>query len=247
MILKSSDWHCGPEGLSEDAKEFIRKGKALGATLVGNGDLFNLLPIGFDAFVNCAAIRQFEEEIGDYQFYYVAGNHDPYKWVKKLFGHMPNVTVKRHVELDRFYFTHGHPWSFDWWLLRHIAPQLVTFMVDVFPNQWNWFCGKVGWLPGKIKEDVKQERRETTDYGTAVGKVWDAALKHAQKNDQIVIVGHTHCSGRMLGAIEYIITTVFADGGLLKDTTYMRIEESKASLLYLWDAPNLAAEFGGES
>ena len=31
MIPESSDWHCGPEGLSEEGKEFIRKGKALGA------------------------------------------------------------------------------------------------------------------------------------------------------------------------------------------------------------------------
>jgi len=58
IIFESSDWHCGPDGLSEEAKEFITRGKDATATIVGCGDLFNLLPLGREKFEGSSAVKE---------------------------------------------------------------------------------------------------------------------------------------------------------------------------------------------
>lgn len=237
MILVSSDWHCNDNELMENAKVFIRKGKALGATLVGNGDLFELMLKAPLFFEGCDAIQEFKEELGDYEFYYIAGNHDPKHLVLKLFpqGNIkkdgPNVIVKDHLDLGNIHFTHGHQWGYKWFLLRHFAHHIVSFMLKILPNKrWYRICRILRWLhgPGDILEEGKRDR---TDYVTAVGIVWDRVLKYARRHEKIVIVGHTHCLGAMRGAIGTdMITTVYADGGTLKEGTCVKIIDSEVQL-----------------
>ncbi len=248
MILVSSDWHCNDNELMENAKEFIRKGKALGATLVGNGDLFELMlkaPLFFEGSEDSNAIQEFKEELGDYEFYYIAGNHDPKHLVLKLFpqGNIrkdgPNVIVKDHLDLGNIHFTHGHQWGHKWFLLRHFAHYICSFMLKILHNKlWYWICRKLGWLhgPGDILDEVEEGKRDGTDYVTAVGVVWDGTIKYARRHKKIVIVGHTHCLGAMRGAIgKDLISTVFADGGTLKERTCVKIIDSEVQLTYLDD------------
>jgi len=225
MFIVSSDWHCQPQELILQARELM--GKALpGDTLVGVGDLFDFLPLGKDRFKNSKAIDDFIQLLGGREFYYVAGNHDPYPWVKERFSDYPNIKVARNVNFEnRWYFRHGHGWSHDWWLLRPLAPGIVEFMADHLPRPWYWFSKKAGWIPSQDRGAIYVgSPRERQKYDDKVGIVWRNALFHAQHNNISVIVGHTHCSG-VLKRASNGSKAVIADGGDLRDGTYLLIDD----------------------
>lgn len=225
MFIASSDWHCQPEELIPEARKLIGKAEP-GDILVGVGDLFDFLPPGKDRFKNSKAIDDFIKLLGGREFYYVTGNHDPYPWVKERFKDHSNIKVVRDVNLeDRWYFRHGHGWSYDWWLLRHFAPGVVEFMSDHLPKPWYWFSKKMGWIPSQDKRAAyvggPGERQK---YDDKVGIVWRNAIQHAQHNNISVIVGHTHCSGMLQRAMNGV-KVVIADGGDLRDGTYLLIDD----------------------
>ena len=225
MLIVSSDWHCQPEELIPQARELIEKADPVKDILVGVGDLFNFLPMGKDKFKNSKAIDDFVILLGGRTFYYVTGNHDPYPWVKQRFKDYPNIKVARTLNFeDRWYFRHGHGWSIDWWLLRHFGPGFVEFMAERFPKPWYWFSRKMGWIPSQQKKVADVAPKEGQKYDDKVGIVWRNAIQHAQHNNIVVIVGHTHCSGILKRAMNGV-KTVIADGGNLGDGTYLLIDD----------------------
>ncbi len=225
MFIVSSDWHCQPEELIPQAAELIGRAEP-SDILIGVGDLFDFLPLGKEKFNNSRAIDDFINLLGGREFYYIAGNHDPFPWVKERFGSYSNIKVSRTVTFDnRWRFRHGHGWSCDWWLLRHFAPGVVEFMTDHLPTLWYWLSKKAGWIPSDHKRAVyfggSGERQQ---YNDKVGIVWSNALQHAQHNDMSVIVGHTHCSG-VLTRAKNGCKAVIADAGDLRDGTYLLIDD----------------------
>ena len=226
MFIVSSDWHCPPDGLIPQAKKLIEKAKPGEDILVGVGDLFDFIPLGMDKFKNSKAIDSFIELLGGQTFYYVGGNHDPYRWVRKRLKDYPNIKVSRTLNWEnKLYFRHGHGWSADWRFLRHFAPQFVEFMTEYLPGPWYRFCKWVGWMPSerKKKSDAGGPK-ERKKYDDAVRIVWRFAIRHAQHNSLSVVVGHTHCSATLRRAANGV-KTVMADGGKLEEKTYLEIDD----------------------
>jgi len=230
IIFESSDWHCGPDGLSEEAKEFITRGKDATATIVGCGDLFNLLPLGREKFEGSSAVKELIQALDGYLFHYVCGNHDPYRWVVELFRPFPNVEVKRRLEREvmgrTYLFTHGHQWAIDWALLRHIAPQFVEFMVDFFPKLWYRLCRRVGWLPSEAKPKAATGGKEHQKYDDLTGLIWRNGIRFAQHHSLCVVLGHTHTSAELKRFVDENTGTVsvMVDGGDLRDGTYVVVD-----------------------
>ena len=227
MFLASSDWHCQPDELIPQARELIGRSDPSKDTLVGVGDLFDFLPLGKDRFKNSKAIDDFIDALGGRTFYYVAGNHDPYPWVRKRFKNYANIKVYRTLNWeDKWYFRHGHSWADDWRYLRHIAPALVEFMAEHCPRLWYWFSRRMGWMSSAHKEHgYVGSPRERHKYNKAVGKVWRHAIRRAQHNDFTVMIGHTHCSGILRRAMDSEVKAVMADDGDLRDGTYLLIDD----------------------
>jgi metallophosphoesterase superfamily enzyme len=92
IVYCSSDWHCPPQGLRQQVKEFIRKAKLDADLIVGNGDLFDLMEYPWREFVECKTVQEFSEELEGKPFVYVAGNHDPAKYIRKVIA-IPNVQI----------------------------------------------------------------------------------------------------------------------------------------------------------
>jgi len=235
MFLISSDWHCQPDELIPQARELIRMAQPGRDILVGVGDLFDFLPLGKDEFKNSKAIDDFIDALGGQTFYYVAGNHDPYRWVSERFRDYPNIIVMRSKTFeDKWHCRHGHGWSHDWWLLQHFAAGLVEHMAEYFPGFWYWFSRRMGWIPSTYKRatkappfgsprEMKKYLKERQKYNDKVGVVWRNAIRCAQHENVSVIVGHTHCSGILKRATMDGIRGVIADGGDLRDGTYVLI------------------------
>jgi hypothetical protein len=67
--------------------------------------------------------------------------------------------------------------------------------------------------------------RERHKYNDKVGIVWRNTIQHAQHNNISVIVGHTHCSGILKRAMDDEVKAIMADGGDLRDGTYLTIDD----------------------
>ena len=238
IIFESSDWHCDPDGLIDEAKEFIRRGKEAGGTILGCGDLLNLLPIGREKFNGAMVVNELVQALDGYPFYYISGNHDPYPWVVELFRDAPNIKVVKRLESElgrrTYLFTHGHQWAIDWALLRHFAPRFVEFMVDHFPRLWYRFCKRVGWMASEAKHKASTGHRERQKYNDLTGIIWRNGIRFAQHHGCCVILGHTHASGefRRFAGGDTGIVAVMVDGGDLRDGTYVVVDQD-AHLEYL--------------
>ena len=229
-IWISSDWHCDPERLKKAVVDWISLGKEGNHRLVGDGDLFDILPWGKDKWKQPASIKQLATLLDGYSFDYVAGNHDPYNTMKELMAPYSNIIVYKRLELEeggrKYFFSHGHRWAIDWGFLglRRIAPWFVETMVDIAPGLWYRFCRWQGWLatdPTPGASAGKEKERITKLIRT----IWAGAADHALKNDCCVILGHTHTTGRrergiskQVGSQAYMV-----DDGNLEDGTYVEI------------------------
>ena len=238
MIRSSSDWHSPPEALIPEAKKFIREAKKCKATIVGVGDLFDLLPLGRDKFKGCWAIDEMIDALGGYPFIYIGGNHDPSDWVKELFDRFPNVTVVKSILLEEggrnYRFIHGHQRS-DWWLWRHIAPGFVEFAVDHFPGAWYSLCVLLGWLPGVLKERVKLKPsyKETTKLNLLISAIQNAWIRHAASEGISQVIGHTHKAFSATWWSPQGIELELLDGGNLPDGGMVEIDEKGGRILWL--------------
>jgi predicted MPP superfamily phosphohydrolase len=214
IIFESSDWHCDPNGLIDEAKEFIRRGKEAGATIVGCGDLLNLLPMGREKFNGAMVVNELVQALDGYPFYYVSGNHDPYPWVVELFRDTPNIEVVKRLESE----LGGRTYLFT----------------DHLPRLWYRFCKRVGWMASEAKRKASTGHRERQKYNDLTGIIWRNGIKFAQHDGCCVVLGHTHTSGefkRFAGGDTGIIS-VIVDGGDLRDGTYV-VVDSDAHLEYL--------------
>lgn len=227
----SSDWHCQPDGLKDEVVKWIRLGRQGNHRLVGSGDLFDILPLGKKKWKRAPVFEQLKDELGECEFCYVAGNHDPHRTMQELVSPYLKNKVMKNLTLqegDREYLiTHGHRWSIDWGFLglRHVAPSLVEFMVDYYPRLWNWICRRAGWLASQSCPDAS-ESREKERITNLTRIIWGGASQHALKRDCCVVLGHTHTTGRRergigkhLGSQAYMI-----DAGNLPDGSYVEID-----------------------
>ena len=227
MFYESSDWHSNPDGLIPEAKDFIKLAKAVGARVIACGDLFNLLPMGRESFKGSMAVRELIEALDGYPMDYVSGNHDPYPWVRELFGEVPNIHIIRALDLEMngrlYHFTHGHQYAIDWAILRHIAPGFIEFMVEHFPRAWYAFSKWMGWVPGQIKPRIEESYRESQRYNDATGIIWRNAIREAQRKNYCVVLGHTHTTAQLRRFIDTDvgIRTVMIDGGDLREGSFV--------------------------
>jgi len=231
IIFESSDWHCQPDGLIPEAGELIARGKETGAMLIGCGDLLDLLPLGREKFRHAGAVRELVSSLDGYPFYYVCGNHDPYRWVVELFQPFPNIKVLRRLVYRRdsrtYYFTHGHQWAIDWALLRYVAPNIVQFMVDFCPGLWYRFCKRAGWMASEVKPRVATGQKERQQYDDFTGLIWRNGIRFAQHHGLCVVLGHTHTSGKLERFVDSSTGTIviMVDGGDLRDGTYVVVDQ----------------------
>jgi len=228
----SSDWHCQPGEIKVSVAQWIRLGREGNHRLIGDGDLFDILPLGRDKWKDSAAVKRLAELLQGYHFDYVAGNHDPYRVVKELMAPYPNIIVHKRLEVADsnvvYYVTHGHRWALDWGFLglRHVAPALVEFMVAHAPRLWYWLCRRLGWLASTPRPGASEsEERERITSLTRV--IWAGAAGHALSHGCCVIVGHTHTTGRYergLGAHRACCAHM-VDGGNLPDGSFVEITD----------------------
>lgn len=232
-ILVSSDWHCAPDKLKEVVVNWIGQGKEGNLRLVGDGDLFDILPWGREKWEQPTSIEQMVKLLDGYPFDYVAGNHDPYNIMKKLMAPYPTITVHKRLQVEeggrKYLFTHGHRWAIDWGFLglRRVAPCIVETIVDIAPGLWYKFCRQQGWLashpiPGA---SVSKERERITNLTRIV---WAGASSYALQSDCCVVVGHTHTAGRREHGIskEVGFQAYMVDDGNLPDGTYVEITDA---------------------
>lgn len=228
----SSDWHCQPGELKAAVREWIQLGKQGGHRLIGAGDLFDILPLGIGQWSNAASMRELAESLDGYGFDYVAGNHDPYRTVKRMMAPYPTITVSKRLDFEEaekaYHCTHGHRWAVDWGFLglRHVAPRVVEVMVEYVPGPWYWFCRRMGWLASELDPESAQGReRERINNLTRV--IWAGASGHALKNGCCVVLGHTHTTGRYergIGARAGCCAHM-VDGGNLPDGSFIEITD----------------------
>ncbi len=231
-IWVSSDWHCQPDKLKADVLAWIGQGKLGNHRLVGDGDLFDILPLGTRQWQSAASIGQLAATLDGYPFDYVAGNHDPYPTMKKLFAPYNNIKVHRrlviHQSGPKYFIVHGHRWSIDWGFLgiSKIAPSVVEFMTDHAPGLWFWICKRLGWLaePGDTGVPTGKESQRINDM---IMNIWSGATKFAIQHDCCVIIGHTHTAGRSERAVstEEGFLAYLVDDGDLGDGTYVEITD----------------------
>lgn len=229
-IWVSSDWHCETEKLKEAVVQWISLGKEGNHRLIGNGDLFDILPLGTKKWEQAHAIDELVELLGDYKFDYVAGNHDYYNYMKGRMATYPNIEVHKRLKVEEgertYFITHGHRWAIDWGFLglRRIAPWFVEKMVEYCPRPWYWLCRRLGWLASQPDPGASagEEQNRITKL---IRTIWAGAADHALKNECCVIIGHTHTTGRrergisqQVGAQAYMV-----DDGNLPDGTYVEI------------------------
>ncbi len=232
-IWVSSDWHCQPDKLKVDVLEWISQGKLGNHRLVADGDLFDILPLGIKQWQSAASIGQLAKMLDGYPFDYVAGNHDPYPTMKKLFAPYSNIKLHRRLEINeggkKYIIVHGHRWSVDWGFLglSKIAPSVVEFMTDHAPSLWYWICKRMGWLASPTDTGVPSGK-ERERINNMIMVIWSGATKFAIKRDCCVIIGHTHtaCQSKRAVSTEQGLFTYLVDDGDLGDGTYVEITDA---------------------
>jgi UDP-2,3-diacylglucosamine pyrophosphatase LpxH len=266
-VYCSSDWHNPPDKLSDVVAAFLKEAKrgqaeaGLGARrvlVVGVGDLFELALNGWTAFVSGQAIQQFADELEGLDFVYVAGNHDPPRWVRKVMNHLGRqVRLVNHLSVSvgghPYHFVHGDRWDRRARWLRP-ATNLLIWLDGWEPLRrlLQWFLDRLTPTPGALKHRIwrLQEERESQPrssegwqrrsrdlqaekerYDEAIGWIHGGAGRHAETNDCVVICGHTHKPWKGLAFKgEQPVLRMHDDGDLLDSCTYLVIEGRKATL-----------------
>ena len=184
-----SDLHLNP------GDEFPMLNLADDDTLVINGDLLNILPLGFKAW---------DTQLGFYTLssiaahtpsdsIVIAGNHEGrLAWVHQLFYTFRKFTIARSYEVGPYYFEHGHKRMPDWWFLRHIADDITEWATSnpLFRSCWFEFCKRRGWMPGSYPPNPKAEE--------IIGFYWANCFRHSIKSGKIWVVGHSHIKAELL-------------------------------------------------
>lgn len=132
ICLVSSDWHLNPgEQLFPKAKMFLQLAEELGAQVVLNGDILNLLPWGFQKWCTVKAaftIRELVDALPPWGATYVKGNHDPYSDLSDL----------PYYSLDnlRYYFRYFRDSLFTGSNLMIYLPSLSMILTNIRRSKW---------------------------------------------------------------------------------------------------------------
>lgn len=209
-VYCSSDWHSSPTELRQSVAHFVQRardgkveaGENKKVLVLGVGDLFDLMKHGWKAFRGCQAIEDFQNELGDLDFVYVAGNHDPLPWIGEIMaplGNQVEMVPYKELEVDgnKYYFAHGQQWDRNARWFRLLTPTFIWL------TSWAPVRGIVEWWQERLQPTpyaLKRRRgslRTATDtekelYNQAVGWVHGGAGRHAETRDCVVVCGHTH-------------------------------------------------------
>jgi len=234
IVYESSDWHIYPDGLSWQVKNWITEGKKEHAILIGNGDLSEFMYRRWQDFVDSTAVRELEELLDGYPFIYIANNHDPIRFVRKVYGHIPKVEIVEEKDVPvgdtLYHFEHGSRFAVDWRLLQVVNHWIASW----FPGFWLWWQNRRGRLPSQLKEKADRviTEKESERYRYHTGIIWRNALRDALKRNAVTVIGHTHTYGKH----ELAKGLVWVDGGdIQKDRDYLRITEQGVE--HLWAVP----------
>ena len=234
IVYESSDWHIYPDGLSWQVKNWITEGKKEQAILIGNGDLSEFMYRRWQDFIGSTAVRELEEVLDGYPFTYIANNHDPIRFVRKVYGHIPNICIVEEKDVrvgdTLYHFEHGSRFAVDWRLLQKVNHWIASW----FPGFWLWWQNKRGRLPSQLKDkdDRAITEKESERYRHHIGIIWRNALRDALKRNAVTVIGHTHTYGKH----ELAKGIVWVDGGdMQKDCDYLRITEQGVE--HLWAVP----------
>ena len=224
VIYESSDWHIRPEGLPSHIEKWIAEGKKEKAVLIGNGDLSEFMYRRWQDFVGSATVRQLEEALDGYPLIYIATNHDPIRFVRKVYGHIQNIEIVEEKDIKvrdtLYHFEHGSRFALDWRCLQKINHWIASW----FPGFWLGWQKVRGNLPSQLKEKAgpAMAEKESERYKFHTGVIWRNALRDALKRNAVVVIGHTHTYGRQ----EFAWGSIWVDGGdMQEDCDYLRISE----------------------
>lgn len=230
LIECSSDWHQNPYGLGPGVDRFIHMARREGATLIGDGDLLDMVIFGADKFKNCQTINDLKCALGGYPFIYVAGNHDPDYMVRQVLGDVPNIIIVNSCDIDNWHFEHGDRLAVDWSWLRPFYLWLAKVAPHICPKAWLKFCEWRKWKRPGTLHNPSPTGTETEQYNDMTGIVWGNALKEAEKSHLNFCIGHTHDPKMILSSAPY--GTVIDDGDL-NDGSYVQIQEGNPSIKWL--------------
>lgn len=190
--LLTSDWHLNP---GERMPHWTKQDYPEVTDIVLNGDLLNILPLGIRQWQTSEGRTTVESiarltEVA--RVHFIFGNHEGrLSWVKSLFRDYPKVEFHRNLPIEfndeKWWVEHGHRFS-EWWLLRHIADDIVEWLTTnpLTRRLWYSLCVWRGWLPSKyLNPDVEK-------YKDTVIDCWALAMRAARKKRVCYIVGHTH-------------------------------------------------------
>jgi DNA repair exonuclease SbcCD nuclease subunit len=229
LIFECSDAHSPPNSLSQNFKKWISLGISNGATLVANGDMFDLVVYGHEKYVNSIAVKELITCLSGYQLFLIAGNHDSKKMLNKL--NLPsNILIINSLDLDHYgelwHFEHGFTRAADWRFLGRFSEPITNFFTDHFPRQWYWFSKKMGWLS---KPEIAGEHEK---YNKMVSTVHTSYIMSAEKNKINYCIGHTHKALRFCswsnGKCVYVL-----DGGNIRDGSYCVISNCAKEIKWL--------------
>jgi len=230
LINSSSDWHQSPYGLGQGPVQFIRMAQREQATLIGDGDLLDLVIFGVAKYKDCETIRDLKRALGDYPFVYIAGNHDPDYMVRQVLGDMKNVIVVNSCDIGIWHFEHGDRLAVDWSWLRPFYLWIAKVALRICPKAWLKFCEWRKWKRPGTPHNPEPTGHESESYNEMTGVVWNNALKEAEKAKLNFCIGHTHDAKLILGSKDY---GSVADDGDLNDGSYIEIRRGQPKLNWI--------------
>lgn len=184
MLRIISDLHMNPGDKVPDnlADKFCGANSNIHILL---GDIINVLPLGMGVWRTEDGVATIKDIIGKLMpDYWVFGNHEGrMAWLRELLKPYVGIKVIRSLDIGRYHFEHGHKLT-EWWLLRHIADDLVELATNnaLTRKWWYDFCKKRGWMPGSFPHNPKDLR----------GFYWAMAFRASVKSEKIYVVGHSH-------------------------------------------------------
>lgn len=191
-MIASSDWHIRPGQSRElELKRFL----AHDALKIINGDLLNILPYGLTQWRTEEGKATLDELKGLINnspnvTVWLKGNHEGrLSWMKQLLGDCPHLIIDRSYDTGaqgrHWHFEHGHKFT-DWWLLRHVADDIVEIATTnrVVRPFWYALCKRLDWMPGSYPPNPHVHE--------LIGLYWANVLRAAIKAKCTYVVGHSH-------------------------------------------------------
>ena len=193
-VAVTSDFHLNPGDIFPKP-EFVR----IPDLVILNGDMRNFLPLGIKAWdtpEGHLTIQSLHSALDDLEVIDIFGNHEGrFNWLKESNVGSHFISEREHtikIKPLPYHFEHGHKFT-EWWLLSHIADDVVEWLTTqpIIRQHWYNFCVKMGWLPSKYIHDWGGN--PIPKYPHIVGLYWANVFREAQRRKVNMVVGHSHC------------------------------------------------------